>query len=196
MPKRIENVRERLIQEMEVLFVSGDDEVSLRSLAHRTGIGVGTIYNYFPDKDDLLKALFQRVWSRTIAQIRDSLDHAPMDPAAPDRAEHGLHVVVSSVYTTVEHVIRSHSRKPSGNGERRRDHQRIPYPQRPEGWRWLADRFAPIWSHVAIDDALDHDRLTLMVTATAHRLASVSPDTREENIAFLISLLSRGVTYT
>src|SRR5580704_12197330 len=33
---------------------------SLKAIAERTGVAVGTIYNYFEDKDALLEALFVR----------------------------------------------------------------------------------------------------------------------------------------
>ena len=55
MPKVIPEVREKLLTTVRNrLLKDGPDAVSLRSIAKECGIAVGTVYNYFPNKDMLI----------------------------------------------------------------------------------------------------------------------------------------------
>jgi len=52
MPKILENVEEKIIEEAEgILLNEGYSALSLRKLAKKSHIAVGTIYNYFKDKN-------------------------------------------------------------------------------------------------------------------------------------------------
>ena len=57
MPKIIENIKEQIIEEAKrQLFENGYAKTTIRSVAKACGIGVGTIYNYFPSKEMLISA--------------------------------------------------------------------------------------------------------------------------------------------
>jgi AcrR family transcriptional regulator len=47
----------------------GASKVSLQAIAERAGVAVGTIYNYFNDKEELLEALFARRREEFYAEI-------------------------------------------------------------------------------------------------------------------------------
>lgn len=70
MPKIIENLESRLIEEAKKqIEASGYGAVTIRSVAKSCGVGVGTVYNYFSSKDDLLATYMLSDWKECIAAI-------------------------------------------------------------------------------------------------------------------------------
>ena len=70
MPKIIENLEARLIQEAkQQIESSGYSAMTIRSVAKGCGVGVGTVYNYFSSKDDLLATYLLSDWNGCIAAI-------------------------------------------------------------------------------------------------------------------------------
>ena len=70
MPKIIENLEARLIAEAKKqLEESGYGSLTIRSIARSCGVGIGTVYNYFPSKDALLASHLLEDWKQCIAAI-------------------------------------------------------------------------------------------------------------------------------
>jgi len=182
-PKIIEDIRDRLIDELERMFADERCDMSLRTLARRAGIAVGTIYNYFPDKDELVKALFEREWTRTRAEAMRVLDE--LDGRAQREAR--LDAVLGIVYDKAASIARTHPgrRELFRSLDRSRKEAAVPYPFRPEGWVWVASAFAPVWARVAPAETFDAERATIVVVASLPRLLMVYADEREANINFL-----------
>ena len=71
MPKIISNLEDRLIAEAKKqIQEQGYAAVTIRSIAKGCGVGVGTIYNYFPSKDALLASYMLSDWKECILAIQ------------------------------------------------------------------------------------------------------------------------------
>ena len=71
MPKIIENLEVRLIEEVKKqLEESGYDAITIRSVAAACGVGVGTVYNYFPSKENLIAKHLLEDWKQCIDAIQ------------------------------------------------------------------------------------------------------------------------------
>jgi len=72
MPKIIENLEARLITEAKrQVSQDGYGSMTVRSVAKACGVGVGTVYNYFPSKDDMTAAFMLEDWRDCMAVITD-----------------------------------------------------------------------------------------------------------------------------
>lgn len=70
MPKIIENLENRLLEEAQKqLQESGYGAMTIRSVAKGCGVGVGTVYNYFPSKEGLVAAYLLTDWADCIATV-------------------------------------------------------------------------------------------------------------------------------
>ena len=77
MPKIIENLESRLIEEARrQLEQSGYGCVTIRSVAKACGVGIGTVYNYFPSKDDLFATYMLSDWKDCMVAIDDASLHS------------------------------------------------------------------------------------------------------------------------
>lgn len=76
MPKIIENVRETILAEARVMLLEKNyAEMNIRDISKRCGIGIGTFYNYFSNKEQLVTEIFRMDWmlvSRVISEAEHS----------------------------------------------------------------------------------------------------------------------------
>ncbi|MBQ7323215.1 MAG: TetR/AcrR family transcriptional regulator [Clostridia bacterium] len=71
MPKKIENVRELLLKEgVRLLEEEGYSKFTVRSVAKACGLGLGTVYNYFPSKDALIATHLLEDWRTHLAVMQ------------------------------------------------------------------------------------------------------------------------------
>ena len=71
MPKIIENLPQRLADEARrQIEESGFSAMTVRSVAKACGVGVGTVYNYFLSKDDLLARYMLADWYRCVEAVQ------------------------------------------------------------------------------------------------------------------------------
>ena len=88
MPKIIENLKERLLEETKrQIRQRGYQEVTIRSIAKGCGVGVGTVYNYFPSKETLIAAYLLEDWNICLQTIGETAAQA-QEPQAVLRCIH------------------------------------------------------------------------------------------------------------
>ncbi len=70
MPKIIENLESRLLEEAKKqIEEAGYGAMTIRSVAKSCGVGVGTVYNYFSSKEELIATLLLGDWNRCVTAI-------------------------------------------------------------------------------------------------------------------------------
>ena len=70
MPKIIDNIEEKIYNAAFDLFTNkGYDSVNMKMVAKKTGIAVGTLYNYHQNKKRLYLAVFKNSWEDTFKKI-------------------------------------------------------------------------------------------------------------------------------
>lgn len=73
MPKIIENLPQRLLEETRrQVAESGYAAMTIRSVAKGCGVGVGTVYNYYPSKEALVASFMLDDWKLCVAAIQDT----------------------------------------------------------------------------------------------------------------------------
>jgi AcrR family transcriptional regulator len=79
----------RLLDSVEIV------NLTTNAIAAKAGISIGTLYQYFDDKDAVLDALSGRELKGLGSKVMES-----MDPAVPRTAEERLRLMVSAVFET------------------------------------------------------------------------------------------------
>jgi AcrR family transcriptional regulator len=79
MPKILENPKECiLLYAKEIVLTEGIENLTMRAVSKKSGIAVGTIYNYFPTKKDLTIELIENYWYEYL-NIVDEIDENYQD---------------------------------------------------------------------------------------------------------------------
>lgn len=95
MPKIIENVEEKISRSVILLIREhGYSQVNMRMIAKQSGISVGTLYNYYKDKEALTTTVIYRSWLGTV----ECLDKMMKQPLS---CEEKLNRFVEILYTEV-----------------------------------------------------------------------------------------------
>jgi AcrR family transcriptional regulator len=68
-----ERNRQRILEAAAAAFAEDGLSVTLDEIARRAGVGIGTIYRRFPDKEQLIDALFEDAMTQFVAEADRSL---------------------------------------------------------------------------------------------------------------------------
>lgn len=73
MPKILPNIRQTILEQGRLILIeNGYDNMNIRDVAKNCNIGIGTFYNYFSNKEDLVIEIITRDWDK-ILQSSESL---------------------------------------------------------------------------------------------------------------------------
>jgi AcrR family transcriptional regulator len=73
--------RERLLSAATEAFAAAGDEVALETIAARAGVGIGTLYRHFPNRDALVVAAYQHEVDALCAAAAELVAAQPADEA-------------------------------------------------------------------------------------------------------------------
>ena len=74
MPKIIEDVENRILRAARERLLGGDlSSFSARGIAEDCGIAVGTIYNYYRDKESLMAAIMAQDWQAELQRAGEAV---------------------------------------------------------------------------------------------------------------------------
>lgn len=77
MPKVIENLQERILACARVLLLEqGMDGLNIRTVASACGVAVGTVYNYYGSKDQLIASILLQDWLQSMREAAGEVNAA------------------------------------------------------------------------------------------------------------------------
>lgn len=75
MPKIIKNLDDKIFKAAMELFGNyGYYQADMKKIAKKVGIAVGTLYNYYPNKQSLFLAVFQKSWLGTLKSLDEVVE--------------------------------------------------------------------------------------------------------------------------
>lgn len=75
MPKIIKEAKEKILEAAkDELSKNSDDVLSMRSIAKKANIAVGTIYHYYPDKLNLIAEILLEDWKKCAKECQENLE--------------------------------------------------------------------------------------------------------------------------
>jgi AcrR family transcriptional regulator len=87
--------RERLLEAARTVFSAGGPEASLEAVAHKAGVGIGTLYRHFPTRE----SLFETVYRREVQQLADLAERLKKETRPIEALRQWMHSVVKFVAT-------------------------------------------------------------------------------------------------
>ena len=73
MPQIIENLRGKLLKEAKKqIEKNGYARTTIRSIARACGVGIGTVYNYYPSKDMLIASFVAEDWKGCLEEMKNA----------------------------------------------------------------------------------------------------------------------------
>lgn len=74
MPKIIEDIETKILNAAYELFQEiGYENIDMRKIAAKAGIGVGTLYNYYKNKNQLLISVLKLSWKDTLSKLENAM---------------------------------------------------------------------------------------------------------------------------
>jgi AcrR family transcriptional regulator len=105
MPKIVDHDRYRkelLLQCLTLFAERGYGSITMRQIARELGVSTGTLYHYFPGKEDIFMQLVQEVCERDIASF---LAQAPQGDSLQERLENVMEFVLKNIQFYQQQIL-------------------------------------------------------------------------------------------
>lgn len=74
MRKKNDSLRKLILNKTKIIAIEdGVEAINIRLIAKRSNISIGTVYNYFDNKDDILLELTQEYWQDALKDMSDKI---------------------------------------------------------------------------------------------------------------------------
>ncbi|MCY6370994.1 TetR/AcrR family transcriptional regulator [Clostridium ganghwense] len=74
MPKIIEDIETKILNAAYELFNEGGwESIDMRKIAQKAGVGVGTLYNYYKNKNQLFISVLKLSWQDTVCKLEKAM---------------------------------------------------------------------------------------------------------------------------
>lgn len=95
MPKLIINIEDRIfLAAKELFYEKGYDHVSMREISSRSGIAVGTLYNYYSNKNELYFLVLKESWRASFKKLDDLLSQ---DLDEKEKLKHSIRLIYEGI---------------------------------------------------------------------------------------------------
>lgn len=111
----IENLKDKLLDEACLqIDKNGYSAMTMQSISKACGVAVGTVYNYYASKDEILEAYFFRKWDKCVeriyivsrySQTYDAVIHCIYDQIHLFKKEHAFLFQEENVVRVIESVM-------------------------------------------------------------------------------------------
>lgn len=92
MPKIIKDPKEKILKvSIKELETKGYEKLSMREVAKKSGIGLGTIYNYFDDKLSIIAEIISIDWNKSLNELNNSLNEVTS-------VEEGIRLIYQTIH--------------------------------------------------------------------------------------------------
>lgn len=96
MPKIIKDAKKRITDRAVQIFLEeGFEHVDIRRIAKDCQIGVGTVYNYFPNKTAIITEVFQSLWTDSFRLLDRLIEASESNEALFVNYAHGFYQEMS-----------------------------------------------------------------------------------------------------
>ncbi|MBQ1305341.1 MAG: TetR/AcrR family transcriptional regulator [Erysipelotrichales bacterium] len=99
MPKIIDNAEKMILQSARKILLDGSfRDFSMRNVANDCGIGVGTIYNYYPGKLVLIAKVMGEDWENAKEKMQEAAENAGSVPEGLTAIYHAIKAFTTLYY--------------------------------------------------------------------------------------------------
>jgi AcrR family transcriptional regulator len=157
---------------LQVLIREGKERLTTTRVAHRAGVSVGTLYQYFPNKSSLLQAVLYR----HLNEVTEAVELACRDNAGSTLQQMSAALVTAFLKAKMKHIKSSVALYSVSSDV---DGARIVKKNRPRFQKAILDMFASSTDTLNKDPELIAAMLQSAMTGVAHRLLDSAQPEKE-----------------